>query len=119
MNQTYIQPTLNLQGVKKLNEPWGDDIQLKEENSVRIFFQNINSIQINQPDKWENIIKTLMIQYKSDIIGLCETGLHWKLPETRQKIHTNTRKHLKIKTNINHSKNKATSSTSFLPGGNV
>ena len=31
MSQTYIQPTLNLQGVKKLNEPWGDDIQSKEE----------------------------------------------------------------------------------------
>ena len=119
MNQTYIQPTLNLQGEKKLNEPWGDDIQSKEENTVRIFFQNINSIQINQPDKWENIIKTLMIQYKSDIIGSCETGLYWKQPETRQKIHNNTRKHLKIKTNINHSKNKATSGTSFLPGGTM
>ena len=60
-----------------------------------------------------------MIKYKSDIVGLCETGLHWKQPETRQKIYKNTRKHLNKKTNINHSRNNATSSTSFLPGGTM
>ena len=81
--------------------------------------QNIHGIQIHQPERWENIIKTSMKEYKSDLVGLCETGLNWKLPYIQNKVNFSSRQHIKINTNIIHSNNIAFSPTSFLPGGTL
>ena len=60
------------------SESWGDIIQEKEKNKTRIYFQNINGIQPQQAERWPNIVNTTLIDYQSDIVGLCETGLNWK-----------------------------------------
>ena len=62
------------------NEPWGDSIYNKPKNTFRIYFQNINGVQPNKSERWDNIINTIFTTYNSDIGGLCETGLNWKSP---------------------------------------
>ena len=101
------------------NIPWGDSIKTKQQNTIRIYFQNVNGVQLHLPEKWENMIKTSMEELNSDIVGFCETSLNWKLPYIRKKLQQLNKKHLTIKTNITHSNNKAHSPSSFLPGGTL
>ena len=96
MTETITQQTT----ITQVNKPWGDKITIKPKDTFRIYFQNIHGIQIHQPERWENIIKTSMEEYQSDLVGLCETGLNWKLPYIRNKLQFYSRQHIKINTNI-------------------
>ena len=75
MSTTLIQPTINFHQTVTVNNAWGDPIEKKEDSSFRIYFQNVNGIQPTYIDRWEHILQTLMINYNSDITGLCETCL--------------------------------------------
>ena len=101
------------------NVPWGDSINFKHQHTFRLYFQNINGIQLHLPEKWENIIKTSMEEMHSDIVGFCETCLNWKLPHIRKQLQQLNTKYLKTKINITHSNNRTHSTSSFLPGGTL
>ena len=101
------------------SETWGDKLKQKDNNTFRIYFQNINGIQPHQQERWANIIQTTTTEFEADIIGLCETGLNWKEHYTRQKVQNTLRNSNNKNINIYHSKNTATSFTSFLPGGTL
>ena len=104
---------------EKTSETWGDKIKQKDNQTFRIYFQNINGIQPHQQERWANIIKTTTSEFQADIIGLCETGINWKDHYTRQKVQQTLRNNNKQTINIYHSQNTATSFTSFLPGGTL
>ena len=104
---------------EKTSETWGDKIKQKDNQTFRIYFQNINGIQPHQQERWANIIKTTTSEFQADIVGLCETGLNWKDHYTRQKVQQTLRNNNKQTINIYHSQNTATSFTSFLPGGTL
>ena len=89
------------------HEPWGDSIYHKPTRCFRIYFQNINGIQPNRQGRWEHILKTMFELYKSDIVGLCETGLHWQNPTLQNKIKSTSRNLLKKPIHFQHSNNKS------------
>ena len=101
------------------NLPWGDSINFKQQYTFRLYFQNINGIQLHHPEKWENIIKTSMDEMHCDIVGFCETCLNWKLPYIRKQLQQLNTKYLKTKIHITHSNNKTHSTSPFLPGGTL
>ena len=57
------------------NEHWGDSIMPKSENTLRLYFQNINDLKPNNCwDKWQKLI-AMMSQLSIDITGIVETNL--------------------------------------------
>jgi hypothetical protein len=60
-----------------LDDVKGDTLDEKQENHLRIMFQNINSLRPNTTDKWEATIRQIF-EFKADIVGLCETCTNWK-----------------------------------------
>jgi hypothetical protein len=59
--------------------PFGDNMTVKSEGTIRLYLQNINGAKLSQQQEaWEhatNYIKT----YKLDYIGLVETRIDWNL----------------------------------------
>ena len=54
------------------NAPWGDELDSKQPNSLRIYFQNVNGLQPTPTwDKWKEMLSEL---YRNDVdvAGLVE-----------------------------------------------
>ena len=61
------------------NEPWGDEITVKNSNTVRIYFQNLNSCGLSQGTaKWAQILSS-MITAECDILNFVQTSANWKI----------------------------------------
>jgi hypothetical protein len=58
------------------NDKKGDSIHTKEPTSIRILFQNINSLRPQNLDKWKASIERVQ-HLECDIIGLVETCTNW------------------------------------------
>lgn len=60
------------------NDHWGDPMVKKSENSIRLFFQNINSFQVhdNSMDKIEQSMINLN-EMEVDLIGIAEPCINW------------------------------------------
>jgi hypothetical protein len=58
------------------NKQKGDDINSKDKNELRVFFQNINGLRPQSLDKWKASIERLS-HLQCDLIGMCETGVNW------------------------------------------
>ena len=86
MTNNTIQTTRTFTGPQIPIHSWGDQLTQKENDSFRIYFQNIKSIRPQYIDRWQHIVKTTLADYNCDIVGLCETGLNWKRDYTRNKI---------------------------------
>jgi hypothetical protein len=98
-----------------LNDIKGDTLDEKQNDTLRIMFQNINSLRPNNTDKWEATLKQ-MVEFKVDIVGLCETSVNWKKAVLKKLFQLKANKILKnpclttSTTNINYDEN-------YLPGG--
>jgi hypothetical protein len=58
------------------NGPKGDNIYEKDPTSIRILYQNINSLRPQNLDKWKASIER--VQYlECDMVGLSETCINW------------------------------------------
>ena len=72
----------------KDNEPWGDTMQIKRKIHLEFISKKVNGIQIQLLEIWECIITTSMNGFKSNIVGLCEKSLNWKLLCIRNKTQS-------------------------------
>jgi hypothetical protein len=90
-------------------ERFGDHIQLKKKNTLRIGFQNIGGFPSQRKDPKEDLIRSGLNTWSFDVFGLAETNLDWRLQPEENKLWTRTREwweHL----HISHSHN-----TNFSP----
>jgi hypothetical protein len=97
------------------NKRKGDDIHDKENNQLRILFQNINSLRPQNLEKWKATIER-STHLKCDIVGLCETGVNWNrknLTETYQKCLRRTNRNSSLVVSCMKSEFERKS----LPGG--
>lgn len=70
------------------NPHYGDKLGSKDTNSLRLIFQNINSLQPKSTLKWCSTIETIT-EIEADITGLVETSVNWtkrKLKQSFQQI---------------------------------
>lgn len=101
----------------KSNEHWGDDFLIKQDNTLRIYFQNINGFGLFQPDtdKPTDILKSMKLS-KVDIVNVAQTSLNWQLLNTRNTMHELIRPQFPIY-KLYTSRNKHRSTARVVPGG--
>jgi hypothetical protein len=98
-----------------VNDIKWDTLEEKQQDQLRIFFQNINSLRPNNTDKWEATIKQLF-EFKADIVGFCETCCNWKKTALKKLFQIKANRILKnpmittTTTTLNYEEN-------YLPGG--
>lgn len=73
------------------NEPWGDTIDVKCDNTVQIFFQNVNSLGLSQNKNKLNTILQSMKTADCDICNFVQTSINWRF------IHLHNRLRLALK----------------------
>jgi hypothetical protein len=82
-NMQIISNTSSTELTKYMEEPFsvkneakGDDIHNKNQQDLRIMFQNVNNLRPQSLDKWKASLER--IKYlQCDMTGLCETGVNW------------------------------------------
>lgn len=68
------------------NEHWGDNIEIKNNHTFRIFLQNLNSCSLSSDTtKWRNIIDSMNGAY-CDIINFAQTSLNQKFMPLRKRM---------------------------------
>ena len=78
------------------NDSWGDEITVKNNYTVRIYSQNLNSCKLSQGmDKWNDIM-TSMSKASCDIMNFVQTSANWKLLEIRNRMHAPVCNHMPI-----------------------
>lgn len=98
------------------NIPQGNTFKnKKDKDSIRILFQNINSLQPTTNIKWMDILNEVQ-NMEADIVGLSETCTDWKKRTILERHHKDTRKVFK-KSHLNYSRNKTIAIKEGLPGG--
>jgi hypothetical protein len=111
------QKSLTFETSERSNDRWGDTIDAKEENTTRIYFQNINSLSLStKNDKLKSVMKCCNEQ-NCDILGLAETNANWKRRNLRQQTRLAARQWNKH-SSIAFSNNK-TVADDYLPGGTM
>lgn len=76
----------------KANEPWGNRITRKKENTTRVYYQNVNGItQGKDWTRWEAIVHELQ-RMEVDMFGLAETNVQWN-PTTKHIATQKARHH--------------------------
>lgn len=99
------------------NTHWGDPLNDKQPNTIRLFFQNINSIQCYSMEKTKQSMINLQ-HIGADIIGLAETCINWKVKSNKHNISTTIRGTYK-----HHAMSIPTIATAtnskYLPGGTL
>jgi hypothetical protein len=98
------------------NDSWGDEITVKNNNTVRIYFQNLSSCGLSQGmDKWNDTM-TSMSKASGDFMNFVQLSVNWKLLEIRNRMHEPVRNHMPIYKLI-VGKNRFDSTQMNLPGG--
>jgi hypothetical protein len=96
---------------------FGNSWKDKNPNNMRIYYQNANSLQPHNMDKWKDSIlemKTMSV----DVMGMCETCVNWHNISLREKFVKTLQKQ-------NRSNKMVTSTISttvknaYIPGGTV
>ena len=68
---------INGEGTLKANETWGENMKYKDENTCRIYFQNIRNLIIDDEwQSWTDIVDK-MNTYSVDIFGFVEPNVNW------------------------------------------
>lgn len=98
------------------NEPWGDTIEVKCENTVRIYFQNVNSIGLSQGTNKVNTILQSLQLIECDIATFAQTSINWRFLHLRNRLRTSVQR-IFPKNRINIAKNNFRSEQPALPGG--
>ena len=90
------------------NHPWGDDLLLnKDPNTFRLYYQNVNGIQLDEQGGDLHSICTIVQQLSCDLVGLCETKLDVSKYNVRKIISSNFHSHFQS--------NRFSASTSTIP----
>lgn len=98
------------------NEPWGDSIEVKCENTVCIYFQNVNSFVLSRVrNKVNTILQTLKLA-ECDIANFVQTSVNWRFFHLRNQLRLELQKTFP-KHRVNISRNKFRSEQPALPGG--
>lgn len=102
---------------KEENKLWGDTIDVKCMDTTRIYFQNINGIQVKkgQAEKWKATVETLS-DAAIDIAGFAETNTNWAKKTLKKQMSSIIRKKFK-QVNMTTSRNDVVTPSSYLPGG--
>ena len=68
------------------NNNWGDILSPKPNDTMRLYFQNINGVQsATNWNKWRDIVST-MSEHQVDIMGLAETNINWNPTRKKQAL---------------------------------
>ena len=59
------------------NRYFGDECLLKQKQSVRIMFQNVNGLGYSHHSVKSNSIRKLIVSNQVDVMALAETGINW------------------------------------------
>lgn len=74
----------------------GGNISVENDNTVRIYFQNINSCGFAKgTDKWGKIIESMSIA-ECDFIIVAQTSFNWNILSNRNNMHDKTRHKIPI-----------------------
>jgi hypothetical protein len=72
-------------------DKFGDQITKKEENMLRIGFQNIGGLPTQAGRLKDEILRHGISKYDFDIFGLAETNVDWRVPEEEDKLFLRSR----------------------------
>jgi hypothetical protein len=70
---------------------FGDFITRKEENILRIGFQNIGGFPIDRGKHKEGIIRKGITRWEFDVFGLAETNVDWRIVREEDKLYFRTK----------------------------
>ena len=70
---------------------FGDRIEIKEENILRIGFQNIGGFPIQRGKLKEDNIRQGITKWDIDIFGMAEVNLDWRLVKEQDRLPTRTK----------------------------
>jgi hypothetical protein len=77
--------------LRDMEDYWGDKIRPKEEDHLRIVFQNINRFPMYAGDPKNESIHACLKGIQADIIGMAELGLRWHKLPTKDRLWERTR----------------------------
>jgi hypothetical protein len=78
---TYQQRNLHGNILRNREDYWGNPIHPKEDNHLRVVFQNINQFPMNASDPKNETIRACLKGIQANIMGMVEMGISWhKLP---------------------------------------
>ena len=97
------------------NEDWGDMMETKQQNCLRIYYQNINGLKYNE--SWDKCKQTIDMLHTNeiDIAGFTETNINWNHQRT-QYVRTLLRQRNRNSLLITSSSDEQTKQ-SYQPGG--
>jgi hypothetical protein len=96
----------------------GGDISVENDNTVRIYFQNINSCGFAKGvDKWGKIIESMSIA-ECDLIIVAQTSVNWNILSNRNNMHDNIQHKMPIDKLIT-CRNRFVSEQLVLSGGTL
>ncbi len=80
----YFQPAGETETRKrKKNKRFGDNLLLKEENSLRLYYQNINGIKASEFNIYWQTAMRVMKDRQMEIAGFSETNVDWNRWRTK------------------------------------
>lgn len=104
-NDGYLQRDLHGRIQRNPEEFWGDRIRPKEENHLRIAFQNINRFPMYASDPKNDSIRAFVKGINADIVGMAEMGICWHRLPTKERIWERTRGWFEtLKTSVGYNK---------------
>ena len=98
------------------NDSWGDTIEVKCDNTVRIYFQNVNSFGLSQGTNKVNTILRSMQTMECDIATFVQTSINWRFLHLRNRLRMSLQRLFPIH-KLNIARNKFNSEQPALPGG--
>ena len=104
----------------KENDTWGASMDTHNQDSIRIYFQNINGLLMGtKEERWTEHLDN-MKKAGCDIFGLAEPNTNWNSKNIRKIINIiANEKFNNITTNLSENRFQPNSKSSFLPGGTL
>ena len=74
---------------EKICLTWGNKIGKKNEDTIRIAFQNINGFGYKKEERYRGtLIREFMTKFNIDIMGMAEINANWKRIQKKENIWT-------------------------------
>ena len=103
---------------RKNNRIFGDTIKEKEEDNVRIFFQNINGFGYSDSSVKSSSVKNLIKKHNIDIMAMAEMNLNWGKLSRKQTLPQVCRKWFtRSKTVVAYNQHERRRRYKHQPGG--
>jgi hypothetical protein len=88
---TFHQRDLHGNILRNMEDYWGDLIRPKEENHLRVVFQNINRFPMYSSDPKNETIRAFLKGIQADIVGMVELGICWHQLPMKDRLWERTR----------------------------